>query len=84
MSLASGMSRTPGHSRVPSPPTSAHGEPVEPSATVLRQAQDERVFNFHNFEKALATHAYPLRQTKLAYCHCEERSRSAAAHGEPV
>ena len=36
-----------------SPPTSAHGELVEPSATVLRQAQDERVVNFHNFEKAL-------------------------------
>ena len=35
-----------------SPPTSAHGELVEPPATVLRQAQDERVFNLHNFEKA--------------------------------
>ena len=36
-----------------SPPTSAHGELVEPSATVLRQAQDERLVDFHNFEKAL-------------------------------
>ena len=36
-----------------SPLTSAHGELVEPSATVLRQAQDERVVNFPNFEKAL-------------------------------
>ena len=35
------------------PPTSAHGELVEPSMTVLRQAQDERMVNFHNFEKAL-------------------------------
>ena len=28
----------------------AHGELVEPSATVLRQAQDERVVNFHNLK----------------------------------
>ena len=34
-----------------SPPASAHGELVEPSATVLRQAQDERVVNFHNLEQ---------------------------------
>ncbi len=34
-------------------PTPAHGELVEPSATVLRQAQDERLVDFHNFEKAL-------------------------------
>ena len=47
-----------------SPPTSAHGELVEPSATVLRQAQDERVFNFYNFEKARAI-AYEITATSL-------------------
>ena len=44
----------PGTGPFQSPPTSAHGELVEPSATVLRQAQDERMVNFHNFEKALS------------------------------
>ena len=53
-----GVNRSPGPFQ--SPPTSAHGELVEPLSTVLRQAQDERVFNFHNFEKALTAHASPM------------------------
>ena len=32
------------------------------------------MFNFHNFETALRAHAYPLCQSKLACCHCEEHS----------
>ena len=46
---------------------SAHGEPVEPSATVLRQAQDERVFNFHNFEKAFRE---PRRAFRFSLSPC--------------
>ena len=57
-SQSTGVNRSPGPFQ--SPPTSAHGELVEPLSTVLRQAQDERVFNFHNFEKALTAHASPM------------------------
>ena len=64
-----------------SPPTSAHGELVEPSATVLRQAQDERLVDFHNFEKALPC---PCRGTTAGVRMVDDMVArdSSPAHGD--
>ena len=54
-----------------------HGELVEPSATVLRQAQDERVVNFHNFEKALHPTLYTVSLAPAIIVTAEQANAKA-------